>query len=166
MTRFFWTNCSDCACPPFGKDCASNRPTPSMLTCPLKSAWRSWSIRNVSGDTTTTFARACLRPHSPCRPAPEDLDLSPTRGLDRRLMLELDQCTWIGNHLNILVLGPTGGGKKFRGVFVGYSRDPTGLFCALLPHLPLAACPCSSASGRFLPQLAPLPGAHGSAHPG
>jgi DNA replication protein DnaC len=43
----------------------------------------------------------------------EDLDLSPERGLDRRQLLELGQCTWIGNHLNILVLGPTGGGKSF-----------------------------------------------------
>ena len=41
----------------------------------------------------------------------EDLDLSPGRGLDRRLLLELAQCIWIASHLNILVLGPTGGGK-------------------------------------------------------
>jgi DNA replication protein DnaC len=55
----------------------------------------------------------------PMQAAPEDLDLSPTRGLDRRLMLELDQCTWIGNHLNILVLGPTGGGKSFVACSLG-----------------------------------------------
>lgn len=49
----------------------------------------------------------------------EDLDLSPTRGLDRRQVLELGQCVWIGNHLNILVLGPTGGGKSFLACALG-----------------------------------------------
>jgi DNA replication protein DnaC len=43
----------------------------------------------------------------------EDLDLSASRGLDRRFILELAQCTWIANHLNTLVLGPTGAGKSF-----------------------------------------------------
>lgn len=49
----------------------------------------------------------------------EDLDLSPERGLDRRQVLELGQCAWIGNHLNILVLGPTGGGKSFLACSLG-----------------------------------------------
>ena len=43
----------------------------------------------------------------------EDLDLSAPRGLDRRFVLELSQCVWIANHLNTLVLGPTGSGKTF-----------------------------------------------------
>ncbi len=43
----------------------------------------------------------------PFQAAPEDLDCSSARGLDRRQMLELNQGVWIGNHLNILVLGPT-----------------------------------------------------------
>jgi DNA replication protein DnaC len=43
----------------------------------------------------------------------EDLDLSPSRGLDRHLMLELGQCNWIGSHHNLIILGPTGGGKTF-----------------------------------------------------
>lgn len=41
----------------------------------------------------------------------EDLDLSPARGLDRRLVLQLTQGEWIRQHLNTLVLGPTGAGK-------------------------------------------------------
>ena len=41
----------------------------------------------------------------------EDLDLSPSRGVDRRLVLQLAQGEWINQHLNILVLGPTGVGK-------------------------------------------------------
>ena len=49
----------------------------------------------------------------------EDLDLSPGRGLDRRLLLELAQCIWIASHLNILVLGPTGGGKTYLACALG-----------------------------------------------
>lgn len=43
----------------------------------------------------------------------EDLDLAPTRGLDRRVVLQLAQGEWIRQHLNVLVLGPTGAGKTF-----------------------------------------------------
>jgi DNA replication protein DnaC len=43
----------------------------------------------------------------------EDLDLSPSRGLDRRLVLHLAQADWVRQHLNILVLGPTGAGKTY-----------------------------------------------------
>jgi DNA replication protein DnaC len=49
----------------------------------------------------------------------EELDFSPGRGLDRRLVLELGQCAWIGNHLNILISGPTGGGKSFLACSLG-----------------------------------------------
>jgi len=49
----------------------------------------------------------------PMQAAPETLDLSPSRGLDRKQILELFQCDWIANSLNILVLGPTGSGKSF-----------------------------------------------------
>ena len=43
----------------------------------------------------------------------EDLNISASRGLDRRLILHLAQGDWIRQHLNILVLGPTGVGKTF-----------------------------------------------------
>jgi DNA replication protein DnaC len=43
----------------------------------------------------------------------EDLDMSASRGLDRGLVLHLAQGEWIDQHLNILVLGPTGVGKTF-----------------------------------------------------
>jgi DNA replication protein DnaC len=49
----------------------------------------------------------------------EELDFAPERGLDRRQMLELGQCIWIGNHHNVLVLGPTGGGKSFVACSLG-----------------------------------------------
>lgn len=55
----------------------------------------------------------------PMQAAPEDLDLSPARGLDRKQILELFQGNWIASHLNILVLGPTGSGKSFVACSLG-----------------------------------------------
>ncbi|MGD2176199.1 MAG: IS21-like element helper ATPase IstB [Anaerolineae bacterium] len=71
----------------------------------------------------------------------EDLNISASRGLDRRLILHLAQGEWIRKHLNILVLGPTGVGKTF-------------LSCALA-H---AACRCDFTvryyrTSRLLQQL-------------
>jgi DNA replication protein DnaC len=51
----------------------------------------------------------------------EDLDLSPSRGIDRRLVLHLAQGEWINQHLNILVLGPTGVGKSFLACALAHS---------------------------------------------
>jgi len=49
----------------------------------------------------------------PLQAALEDLDLTPERGLDRRQVLELGQCGWVSSHHNMIILGPTGGGKTF-----------------------------------------------------
>jgi DNA replication protein DnaC len=49
----------------------------------------------------------------------EDLDFSPTRGLDRRTILELAQGHWVEHHLNLLVIGPTGAGKSFLSCALG-----------------------------------------------
>ena len=57
-------------------------------------------------------------------PAPatiEDLNMSASRGLDRRLILHLAQGEWIRQHLNILVLGPTGVGKTFLSCALAHS---------------------------------------------
>jgi len=56
----------------------------------------------------------------------EDLDLSPARGLDRRTVLELGQCNWISSHYNLIVLGPTGGGKTFLACAFGTAAARTG----------------------------------------
>ena len=62
----------------------------------------------------------------PLQAALEDLDLTPQRGLDRRLVLELGQCGWISSHHNIIVLGPTGGGKTFLACAYGTAAIRTG----------------------------------------
>jgi len=56
----------------------------------------------------------------------EDLDLSPSRGLDRRFILELAQSIWISTHLNAIVTGPTGSGKTFLVSALGLSACRSG----------------------------------------
>jgi DNA replication protein DnaC len=56
----------------------------------------------------------------------EDLDFSPERGLDRRLILELAQCSWIDKALNILILGATGTGKTFLASSLGVASCRLG----------------------------------------
>ncbi len=56
----------------------------------------------------------------------EDLDLSASRGLERRFVLELAQGNWIDQHLNTLVLGPTGSGKSYLSCALGLAACRTG----------------------------------------
>lgn len=51
----------------------------------------------------------------------EDFDFSPSRGIDRHLVLELSHGAWITNHLNMIISGPTGAGKTFLGCAQGHS---------------------------------------------
>lgn len=59
--------------------------------------------------------------HLPLPATIEDLDLAPSRGLDRGLLLQLAQGEWIHQHLNILVLGATGVGKTFLSCTLAHS---------------------------------------------
>lgn len=56
----------------------------------------------------------------------EDLDISPSRGLERRLVLELGQCNWITSRQNMIVLGPTGSGKSFCACAFGTAAARNG----------------------------------------
>lgn len=49
----------------------------------------------------------------------EDLDLSAGRGLKRAEVLQLAQSEWVGRHLNLLILGPTGVGKSYLASALG-----------------------------------------------
>ena len=53
--------------------------------------------------------QARLREHA----ALEDIDYRANRGLDKGLMTRLASCQWIGEHLNVLITGPTGVGKTW-----------------------------------------------------
>jgi len=56
----------------------------------------------------------------------EDLDFSPERKMDRRLILELAQCGWIDQALNVIVEGATGTGKSFLACALGAAACRTG----------------------------------------
>lgn len=62
----------------------------------------------------------------PMHAALEDLDFSPSRGLDRRLILEFGQSNWIASRHNILVLGPTGSGKTYLASALGVAAVRNG----------------------------------------
>lgn len=49
----------------------------------------------------------------------EDVDTTATRGIDRSMMRQLATCAWVGDHLNVLVTGPTGVGKSFLASALG-----------------------------------------------
>lgn len=75
--------------------------------------------RECTGRTDRRTQRRIKLANFPLPASIEDLDLSAGRGLDRRFVLELAQCLWLTSHLNILVLGPTGGGKTFLACALG-----------------------------------------------
>lgn len=62
----------------------------------------------------------------PIQAAIEELDFTPGRGLDRRQILELAQSNWIYNHLNLLILGPTGCGKSYLASAFGSTACRSG----------------------------------------
>jgi DNA replication protein DnaC len=71
--------------------------------------------------------RRCIRAAGfPMQAAFEELDFSPGRGLERRKVLELAQCSWVTSHHNLLVLGPTGSGKTFVACSFGTAAARAG----------------------------------------
>jgi DNA replication protein DnaC len=91
----------------------------------------------------------------------EDLDLSASRGLDRRRILELADSQWVRHHLNVLVLGPTGAGKTYLACTLGTAACAQGFSVRyertsrLLQTLHLARADGSYA--KLLASLARLP---------
>lgn len=51
----------------------------------------------------------------------EELDLSPSRGLPRSLVMELAESDWVRRHFNVIVVGPTGVGKSYLACALGHS---------------------------------------------
>jgi DNA replication protein DnaC len=56
----------------------------------------------------------------------ETVDFDPKRGLERRQVLELAQCQWVDQALNVLVVGATGTGKTFLACALGTAACRSG----------------------------------------
>ncbi len=56
----------------------------------------------------------------------EDIEASPTRGIDKPLVRELGAGGWLRDHLNVLLCGPTGVGKSFIGCALGQNTCRRG----------------------------------------
>lgn len=57
----------------------------------------------------------------------EDIDWDPKRMLDRSLILSLSGCTWISQHLNVIIEGKTGVGKSWISCALGRSACRHGI---------------------------------------
>ena len=62
----------------------------------------------------------------PLQATMEDLDLSSRRGLHKAEVLQLSQSEWVGQRLNMLVLGPTGAGKTYLAAALGRAACEAG----------------------------------------
>lgn len=65
----------------------------------------------------------------------EDVDFRHRRGLDQALFLQLAQCTWIKEHHNVLIIGPTGVGKTYLACALAHKACREG-YAALYFRLP------------------------------
>lgn len=67
----------------------------------------------------------------------EDLDTRTPRGLDPAELRRLTDLAWIGEHLNVLLTGPTGVGKSYLGCALAHAacRADFSVRCFRLPRL-------------------------------
>ncbi len=56
----------------------------------------------------------------------EDVKVSAKRGIDRGMARQLGACGWVGDHLNVLISGPTGVGKSYLGCALGQAACRQG----------------------------------------
>ncbi len=80
----------------------------------------------------------------------EDLDLKTPRQLDRALIQKLADCRWVGEHLNILITGPTGVGKSYLACALAQKACRAGYkaFYQRLPRL-LTELEIARGDGRY-----------------
>jgi DNA replication protein DnaC len=57
----------------------------------------------------------------------EDIDYRSRRGLSRSVVLGLGSCQWIGDHLNLVITGPTGVGKTYLACALAHQACRQGL---------------------------------------
>jgi DNA replication protein DnaC len=80
----------------------------------------------------------------------EDVDFRHRRGLDQAMFLQLAHCVWIKQHLNVLIIGPTGVGKTYLACALAHKACREG-YSALYFRLPrlLQDRALSKGDGRY-----------------
>jgi DNA replication protein DnaC len=86
--------------------------------------------------------------------SPEDVDYRAARGLDRALFQKLAAGTWIEQHQNLLITGPTGVGKTWLACAVGHRacRDNRSVLYQRVPRM-LEALALAKGDGRYARML-------------
>jgi len=100
--------------------------------------------------------RAKLK-HTACL---EQIDFGSARGLNKRLILSLADCTWVKQQLNVLLVGATGTGKTYLACALAHKACLEGFSAAYvrLPRL-FQDIACARGDGRYtrlMQQLAKL----------
>jgi DNA replication protein DnaC len=87
----------------------------------------------------------------------EDIDFRTPRGLDKAVILNLAQASWVTVHHNLLVTGPTGAGKSFIASALTHAAIRRG-HSALYVRTPrlLAELALSRGDGRYVRRLGQL----------
>jgi DNA replication protein DnaC len=85
----------------------------------------------------------------------EDIDFRHPRGLDKTLLLALAACTWIREHQNVIVTGPTGVGKSYLACALAHKACREGFRTLYLraPRL-FDELALAKADGRYRKMLA------------
>lgn len=98
-------------------------------------------------DAELRIAGACL----------EDIESSTARGLEKSTVRQLAQSSWVNDHLNVLITGPTGVGKSYLASAIGQSACRRGLrvLYRRLPRL-FEELGLAKASGTYAKSLAKL----------
>jgi len=88
----------------------------------------------------------------------EDVAASPARGLEKAMLRQLASCSWVAEHLNVLVTGGTGVGKSFLACALGQSacRKALRVTYRRVPRLldELALARAEGTHARLLAKLA------------
>ena len=84
----------------------------------------------------------------------EDISFKATRELDKSLVMSLENCQWISNHLNILITGATGTGKTYLAEAFSHKACLKG-YSALSMRIPrfLEELVQARAEGSYLKRL-------------
>jgi DNA replication protein DnaC len=94
----------------------------------------------------------------PQNAAMEDLDPTALRGLDPAVLAQLRSLNWIGEHLNLLICGPTGVGKSYLASALAHAacRADRSVRCLRIPRLvdELTRAHAMQNRSSFLKQLA------------